>query len=185
MKPYARVRKVGVTLCKYVRPYVRSYVRNIQEQGIARAGDTNLLNLGHTLIKLGIHGYSHGYSMSIWKKFVGIRSIFFSKIGRVFVIWGRCSCIFSIFSKCSNRNTFFEYFRILWDTLGYFEILCGIPIPLKKWNTQGYLPRVTLNTFRIPFEYHGLTRIVEYYLLLILNTFTKFGNTTMNTHKYS
>jgi len=60
----------------------------------------------------------------IRKKFVRVFEAFFSKIKL-----GGYSCfgegigvyLYSIFSTYSN--TFFEYFRILWDTLGYFGII--------------------------------------------------------------
>jgi len=50
---------------------------------------------------------------------------FYSKIGRVFVFWGRYPCIFSIFPKCLNTflNNTFEYFGILWNALEYLGIL--------------------------------------------------------------
>ena len=121
---------------------------------MGRAGDTNLLNFGHKLIKFGFMGI-HGYSMTIrsilLKNWEGIRDL-----GKVFVY-------FFDFSKCSNTfsNIRFrilwdtlEYF-ILWNTLEYFEILCGISMTYEKNGIpKGIYLGLTLNTFRIPFEYH-------------------------------
>ena len=125
-----------------------------------------------TFIKFGTYVGIHSYSTSIRKKSVGIRGILLKNWGGIRVV-GKVFVYFFDFLKMFEY--FFEYFRILWDaleyfgilwdTLVYFEILCTLRntdekmegIPIKKWNTKGYLLRVNPEYFsNTLFEYHGI-----------------------------
>jgi len=58
---------------------------------------------------------------------VSIRSILLKNGEGIRVLGNKVFVDFFDFSKCKMFEYFFEYFRILWDTLEYFEILL--------WNT--------------------------------------------------
>jgi len=104
----------------------------------------------------------HGYSMSIRKKFVGIRSIVHCtrKLGG-YSWFGEGIRVFFRFLK--KFEYFFEYLRILWETLEYFGILWSTLRNTYEKNEKYqrvFTSRLTLNTFRIilirPFESHGI-----------------------------
>ena len=58
---------------------------------------------------------------------MSIRSILLKNGEGIRVLGNKVFVDFFDFSKCKMFEYFFEYFRILWDTLEYFEILL--------WNT--------------------------------------------------
>jgi len=150
----------------------------------------------------------HGYSMSIRKKFVGIRSVLLQNWEGIRVL-GMVKVLRVFFRFSQNGRILFRILsNILRDTLEYFGmeyfgILWNIYFAEHLWKNgipKGiYYLGLALNNFRIPFKNHEIpmeylripgysrypTKTIEYlakiiveYHWILLNTFTTFGNKT-------